>query len=98
MPGTLWRVSCDSCHASWEVQAGALPERSFLPAQCIHCVAIVTAEKATGAWRCTRCETALEPLPGAVLEPGRELRDPVGVGCPICTADGLRAYECGLWD
>ncbi len=98
MPGTLWQVSCDACHASWEVEAGALPRREFLPAMCARCVAVVTAERVAGEWRCTTCETAVEPLPDAELEPGRELPDPVAAACPVCGADGLRAFACGLWD
>ncbi|MGE0028864.1 MAG: hypothetical protein AB7O78_16400 [Thermoleophilia bacterium] len=98
MPGTLWHVSCESCRASWEVQAGALPRRSFLPARCARCAAVVTAECEDDDWRCTDCGSIVEPLPGAELEPGRELPDPVMIACPACAAEGLRAFECGLWD
>jgi len=99
MPGYLWLVSCDSCRASWMVNAGAVPGRSaLLPARCARCAGIVTARGADGEWRCTGCGSALEPLPGARLEPGHELPALVAIGCPACAAVGLRAEECGHWD
>lgn len=83
------------------MQAGAVPGSSFLPALCPRCRDIVTAAdgRDDGGWRCTTCETPSRPLPGAVLEPGRELPpELVGLDCPACSSQPLRAYESGLWD
>ena len=98
MPGNLWQVSCGSCRASWEVQAGARPGRSFVPATCPRCAAVVTAEDDDGGGRRAECASVVWPLPGARLRPGRALPDGVGVACPVCAAEGLQAVECGRWD
>ncbi len=99
MPGSLWLVVCPTCDSSWETQAGALRDRCFIPALCLRCRSVVTAEGDEGRWSCTECSTALDPLPGAELEPGRELpHNIVDVCCPTCSSAGLEADEVGFWD